>query len=406
MLRSLRPVSDMKKGILFGIGIGIIVCGILWAAIFYWKNLRGIGPAIKPPVEDVSDIFDEGKMPFVLPSGFSLSVFARNLSGARVLAFDALGNLWVSRTSEGAITLVELDQAGVVVHQADVFRNLHKPHGLAFDPEDSVMLYFAEENKISRVRVYSEGPSEKIADLPFGEGHSTRTIGFGPDGRLYVSVGSSCNVCLEEDSRRAKIYSMNKDGGDFKEYARGLRNAVFFGWSFFDGRMWATEMGRDELGDDIPPDEINIITEGANYGWPICYGKNIHDTEFDKNTYIRNPCMEPFESPSHIDLQAHSAPLGFAFVPESTVWPEEYWHNMIVAFHGSWNRSEPTGYKLVRVRLDAAGNFLGIDDFVTGWLTEKNEAIGRPVDVVIHPNGNIFVSDDKAGVVYKITYKK
>jgi glucose/arabinose dehydrogenase len=172
-----------------------------------------------------------------------------------------------------------------------------------------------------------------------------------------------------------------------------------------NGKVWATEMGRDLLGDDIPPDEVNIVEEGKNYGWPICYGKNIHDTDFDKNTYFRNPCMEPFEAASHIDLQAHSAPLGIAFIPEDPPaggWPEDWWHNAIVAYHGSWNRTEPTGYKLVRLKTDASGRYRGIEDFITGWLA-PNGALGRPVDVLIQPGGTMFVSDDKAGVIYRIT---
>ncbi|PIR69398.1 MAG: oxidoreductase [Candidatus Niyogibacteria bacterium CG10_big_fil_rev_8_21_14_0_10_46_36] len=394
----------MKKGIFIGIGIGIIVCGSVWAAFFYWNNLRGAGPAIKPPVDDVAEVLERGGMPFMVPDGFSLSLFADNMSGARVIAFDALGNMWVSRTSEGVISLIELDESGDVLHISNIFRNLNHPHGIAFDPDDPQVLYFAEENSISRVRVYSDGQPEKIADLPSGGGHSTRTIAFGPDGRLYVSIGSSCNVCREEDPMRAKIFSLHKDGSDMREYASGLRNAVFFGWSPFDGRMWATEMGRDELGDNTPPDEINIIVEGGNYGWPVCYGGNTHDTEFDKNTYVRNPCMEPFELPSYIDLQAHSAPLGFAFIPQNSSWPEEYWHDLIVAYHGSWNRSVPTGYKLVRLELDTFGNVLGMGDFATGWL-QDNGALGRPVDVVFGPDSSLYVSDDKAGVVYRITYK-
>ncbi len=164
-------------------------------------------------------------------------------------------------------------------------------------------------------------------------------------------------------------------------------------------------MGRDLLGDNIPPDEINIIEEGKNYGWPICYGKNIHDDQFDKNTYIRNPCMEPFETPSSIDLQAHSAPLGLAFFPEEG-WPEEYWHDLLVAYHGSWNRTEPTGYKIVRMRLDNEGKYEATEDFITGWLNGKNEALGRPVDILIQPGGLMYISDDKAGVIYRITYRE
>lgn len=194
---------------------------------------------------------------------------------------------------------------------------------------------------------------------------------------------------------------MKRDGSDFKEYARGLRNAVFFAWQPVTGQLWATEMGRDLLGDDLPPDEVNIVTEARNYGWPNCYGKNVHDGDFDKNVYIRNPCDEPFEAASHIDLPAHSAPLGLAFVPEDSSWPQEYQYNLIIAYHGSWNRTIPDGYKLVRAIFDANGQFIKLEDFITGWLVNKEAALGRPVDVKFF-NGGLYVSDDKAGVIYRI----
>lgn len=397
-------MSIVKKVVIIIAGLAIAV-GLVLAGVFIWRNFSGIAPIFSPATKEFSKL--------KLPPDFELSVFAENLPDARVLARDRFGNFWVSQPSQGIITILEI-QNGKVTGQNAVFRNLKNPHGLAIDPQNGLTLYFAEEDKISRVGLYSDGGPEKIADLPAGGNHLTRTLGFGPDDRLYVSIGSSCNVCVESDSQRAKIFSMKKDGSDFKEYARGLRNSVFFTWSYVDGRMWATEMGRDLLGDNLPPDEINIIELGdspstglrvKNYGWPVCYSKNIHDTEFDKNTYFRNPCMEPFETPSYIDIPAHSAPLGLAFVPEEC-WPQKYWYNLLVAYHGSWNRTEPTGYKIVRVKLDAQGKFLGIEDFITGWLEENGSVIGRPVDIFIQPGGTMYVTDDKAGVVYKISLKK
>ena len=408
----------MKKTIIFITVIAVLAAGVF----FYYKNLRGVWPAISPPSENIAEIIKQNQTPYPLklPYGFSISIFAEDLPGARVMAIDGIGNIWVSQTGEGKITLLEVKD-GIVQNKSEIFKNLKKPHGLAFDPQDSFLLYFAEEDKISRVRVYSNGNSsfakasagaaEKIADIPSGGGHFTRTLGFGPDNLLYVSIGSSCNVCHESDDRRAKIFSMKKDGGDFKEFASGLRNTVFFTWDFVDGKMWATEMGRDNIGDDLPPDEINIIENLStssgqnsipNFGWPICYGKNIHDSDFDKNVYIRDPCADKI--PSHIDLQAHSAPLGLAFVPEEG-WLQDYWHNLFVAYHGSWNRSEPTGYKVVRIKLDSKGNYLGIEDFITGWLT-KDGALGRPVDILVQPGGIMYITDDKAGVIYKVTYKE
>ncbi|HLD61692.1 MAG TPA: PQQ-dependent sugar dehydrogenase [Patescibacteria group bacterium] len=414
----------------------IIIVALVGAGFYAYRNYYpAIRPVINPPPEDIVKLIEEGNkavekstnsaeektamrpevpvnttgMPLKLQPGFSISVFAQNLPGARVMAFDSFGNMWVSQTSQGIISLLEIAD-GKVTSQNDIFTDLRKPHGIAFDPQNPTLLYYAEEDKISRVMVYSDAEPEKIADLPSGDGHFTRTLGFGPDGRLYVSIGSSCNICNESDSRRAKIFSMNKDGSDFKEFASGLRNAVFFTWNLVDGRMWATEMGRDWLGDNIPPDEINIIggpstssgqNSVPNFGWPICYGKNIHDTDFDKNIYIRNPCEDTVGS--HIDIPAHSAPLGLGFIPKE-VWPKEYWYDLLLAYHGSWNRSAPTGYKVVRLKLDAQGNFSGFEDFITGWLTAGGEALGRPVDILIQPGGKMYISDDKAGVIYKIIY--
>lgn len=221
---------------------------------------------------------------------------------------------------------------------------------------------------------------------------------------LLVSVGSSCNVCLENDQNRAKILEITKDTGEVEIFATGLRNAVFIAFHPTTKAIWATEMGRDLLGDNLPPDEINIIRKETNYGWPICYGKNIHDTAFDKNTYIRNPCMEPFETPSHIDIPAHSAPLGLAFIPDS--WPTEYHNDLLVAYHGSWNRSVPTGYKIVRMKLNVNGMYESTTDFITGWLDTDQKALGRPVDILFDASGIAYISDDKAGVVYKLSPPK
>lgn len=408
--------------------IVLITVFVAAAGVFYWQNLRGALTAIKKPPQDIAELIENANQqqsetnsvprgtttmpvggaesteigPLTLPQGFTIEVIAKQLNKPRVLAMDSNGNLWVSEMGAGTISLIEF-QDGTPSSPQQILKGLSRPHGLAFDPDDPMVLYYAEETSVSRFRTYSDGASEKIIDLPAGGRHFTRTIGFGPDKRLYVSIGSTCDVCYEKDDRYASMYVMNKDGKDFRLFASGLRNTVFFVWHPESKEMWGSEMGRDRLGDDLPPDEINIIEEGKNYGWPICFGKNAHDDSFDKNTYIRNPCEQPFEVPSHIDLPAHSAPLGMTFIPTQSAWPESFQGDLLVAFHGSWNRSEPTGYKVVRIMLDRDGTYEGMEDFITGWLTEDG-ALGRPVDLLALVDGTLFVSDDHAGVIYKVSY--
>ncbi|OGI42723.1 MAG: hypothetical protein A2593_00520 [Candidatus Moranbacteria bacterium RIFOXYD1_FULL_44_9] len=406
----------MKKLIILAI-IAILTGVIFWIGIFAWRNFRGSRPAFLEPNQNITDLIpspsespssqpentlpaeNATNMPLKLPDGFRISIFAKNLPGARVMALDTLGNMWLSRPNANVVTLLEI-QDGKVVSQNDTLVGLNHPHGLAFDPDQPLLLFIGEEDKITKVPLYTEGEYEKIADLPAGGGHSTRTLLFGPDKRLYVSSGSSCNVCVEKDPRRAAIYSLNRDGTDFREFASGLRNSVFMTINPRTEEIWATEMGRDFLGDNLPPDEINVIREGKKYGWPYCYGKQIHDANFDPSGSRFDFCKTT--EPSLIDIPAHSAPLGLAFLKNSE-WPADYRDNLLVAYHGSWTRSVPTGYKIVRHKFDEQGNYSGVEDFATGWLARGN-ALGRPVDILENPDGKIYISDDKAGVIYLVEW--
>jgi glucose/arabinose dehydrogenase len=276
-----------------------------------------------------------------------------------------------------------------------VWEGLKRPHGLAFDPKHPRMLYVAQEDKITRWDSSSQdNPSEKIADLPSGGRHFTRSLAFGPNGRLYVSIGSTCDVCREKNPENGSIISMNPDGSDRRMEATGLRNAVFLQFiSVGPGSfLYATEMGRDYLGDHLPPDEINdISTDGKvrDYGWPICYGQRVHDIAFDKNQYVRDPCADTYAP--EIELPAHVAPLGLAQLPDDS---------LLVAYHGSWNSSVPVGYKVVRLTLPAFGPVQS-EDFLTGFLKDGS-ALGRPVDVLPMPDGSVLVSDDKAGAIWRV----
>ena len=216
-----------------------------------------------------------------------------------------------------------------------------------------------------------------------------------------ISVGSSCDACEEEDWRYAKILAVDPDGGDLSTFASGLRNSVFMAVHPLSKHVWATEMGRDFLGDNLPPDEINIILEGRHYGWPYCYGKRLHDDKSDPAGAHRDFCQG--HHPVVYRPPGALRPPGPGLLPAE--WPREFRQDLLVAFHGSWNRTEPTGYKVVRYKLDAAGNFIDVEDFITGWLTPAG-ALGRPVDILITPEGVIYISDDKAGVVYRVVYEK
>jgi len=406
----------MKK-ILFIVTGFLVVIVFLWITIFYWTNLRGLWPAIQKPKEDISKLINTTGMPLTLPPGFSISVFAKNLMAPRVMTIDPSGNLLVSITAQGrVVALPDRNKDGVADEIVTVIDGLNRPHGLTFRCTDQCRLYIAETDQVA---VYDYDNStlkainkRTVVALPGGGNHFTRTILFRQpphENELLISVGSTCNVCYEDDWRRAKILTIPLDAvgipqDELRVFASGLRNSVFMAFHPFTGQLWVTEMGRDFLGDDLPPDEINIIEDGKNYGWPICYGKNIHDIEFDKNLYLRDPCQEPWATPSYIDIAAHSSPLGLAFIPE-VGWPEEYRHNLLVAYHGSWNRSVPTGYKIVRYKLDEQGHYLGEEDFISGWLTEKG-VLGRPTDILIQPGGIIYISDDKAGIIYRVTYQQ
>ena len=382
----------------------ILIAFIIVAGFFFWIErdvISGIVPLLLPSPK----ISNESMLQYTLPDGFVSSTFSYDTPGVRVLAFDPNGVLVASLTSEGKIVaLPDQDVNGKADTAITILSDLQKPHGIVFRclQKNACTLYIAVESAVLAYDYDALNKEvkfrERIADLPSGRGHFTRTLLLHPDGkRLLVSVGSSCNVCREADARRASILSVDLDTKMIKPFATGLRNTVFMTVRPDNQEIWGTDMGRDFLGDDTPPDEINVISENNDLGWPYCYGKNIRDTTFgDSGT---NLCVNT--SPSKIDIPAHSAPLGLAFIPKS--WPLDYHSDILVAYHGSWNRSEPTGYKIVRVELDPSGEPTGaITDFMTGFIS-SGKILGRPVDVLFGQYGELYVSDDRAGAIYKIS---
>ncbi len=346
-----------------------------------------------------------------LPSGFHAELFADNLgdtrvstpgpsAGPRLMEFKN-DSVFVSVPKEGKIFVLEDKNADGILDDSGrkiFIDGLTNPHGLAFSGD---FTYIAEEERVIRVKdtnndnVAEKETIETLMTLPAG-GHYTRTIKIFGD-KLYVSTGSSCNVCLETESARAALQQCDLNGKNCRIFAKGLRNTV--GFVEFEGKIYGTDNGRDWLGDNLPPDELNILEDGGNYGWPNCYGKNIHDTDFDKNTYTRNPCMEPFERESFIDLGAHVAPLGLAFYA-GTRFPDEYHGRIFIALHGSWNSTSPVGYKIVTVDPQTRS----VTDFATGFI-ENGVVSGRPVDIM-NFRGGLLVTDDNQGRIYKIYYEK
>ncbi|HXP17254.1 MAG TPA: PQQ-dependent sugar dehydrogenase [Terriglobales bacterium] len=338
--------------------------------------------------------------------GFHIAIFA-DAPHARLMAFSPGGVLLVTDMSDGTVlAFPDSRHTGHAERTVTVLSDLNAPHGIAFH---NGKLYVAEINAIRRYDwdepQLRAGNGQKIVDLPgSGGGHSTRTIVFA-NGKMYVSVGSSCNVCVEDEKRRAAVIEYNEDGSGQRIFASGLRNSVGLTFNARTHTLWGADNGRDWLGDDLPPEEINDLgPNGGNFGWPYCYGNRIPDRS-QSNHYDCSKTIEP-----KVEMQAHSAPLGLLFY-DGKMFPGEYQGNLFVTFHGSWNRSVPTGYKVVRIKVNDQGEPQGPpEDFISGWLrpgeTKRGVWMGRPVGLAIGLEGALYVSDDSAGVVYRLTWEK
>ncbi|HLB87142.1 MAG TPA: PQQ-dependent sugar dehydrogenase [Terriglobales bacterium] len=342
-----------------------------------------------------------------MPPGFHIAIFAE-APHARMMVFSPGGVLLATETSDGkVVAFADPRHTGHPERTVTLLDDLNAPHGIAFH---NGKLYVAETNQVRRYdwdeSQLRASNGQVIARLPSsGGGHFTRTLLFA-NGKMYVSVGSSCNVCVEEDRRRATVLEFNDDGSGERIFASGMRNAVGLALNPKTGTIWTTENGRDWLGDNLPPDEINDLgTNGGNFGWPYCYGNRVTDTSQTKPG--DNRCQQTI--PPKVEIQAHSAPLGLAFYTGS-MFPAEYRGDLFVALHGSWNRSMPTGYKVIRTKLNSKSEPQGVEDFITGWLrpeeTSKGVWMGRPVGIVVGPEGAMYVSDDSSGVIYRITWEK
>lgn len=336
-----------------------------------------------------------------LPPGFKISSYATNVPGARSMALGPDGVLFVGTRKEGKVYAV-LDRKAR--NRADevitIARGLIMPNGVAYRDGS---LYVAEVSRILRYdgiasRLRNPGKPVVVYDrFPTASHHGWKFIRFGPDGLLYVPVGAPCNVCEVKDPF-GTITRIRPDGSGFEIFARGVRNSVGFDWDPETKELWFTDNGRDWLGDDLPPDELNHApVKGLHFGFPYRHGKEIPDPKFGNRQR-----KEEFVSPAS-ELGPHVASLGMRFYT-GTMFPESYRRQIFIAEHGSWNRSTPIGYRITLVRLEN-GRPMGYEVFAEGWLSD-GRAWGRPVDVLVMPDGALLVSDDKAGAIYRITYRK
>ena len=350
---------------------------------------------ISVPTADAATV----KSRLTVPPGYGIGIFARDIPDARMLRVTAHGDVLVASPGKGKVLWLARDTNGD--GESDERRvlldGLDGPNGL--DLRDGY-LYVAEQGQVGRVRFDDatgriNGSYEVlIKDLPTGGNHWKKTIRFGPDGLLYLNIGSSCNVCLEQDERRAAMLRYTPDGKFVDVYATGLRNSAGLDWRA-DGTLYATDNGRDLLGDDFPPCELNQIRQGGFYGWPFANGDRVPDPDFGAG----REAVIAASIPPAFGFRAHNAPLGMVFL-RSGNQPPEYRGDALVALHGSWNRSHKDGYKVVALHWDADGS-IHSRDFLTGFLIDEN-VIGRPAEVAEDADGAIYVSDDYANAVYRI----
>ncbi len=337
-----------------------------------------------------------------LPEGFVVNTWASGIENARLMRFTETGDLLVSSPRRGTIYLLGRDQNddGAADGRRVLLDGLSRPHGVALHDG---WLYVGETDAVLRVRfdapsgTVSGKPERIVRGLPAGGNHWTRTVGIGPDAKLYVSVGSSCNVCIEDDKRRAAIVRYDLDGRNETLYASGLRNAVGFDWRPGTGDLYATDNGRDFLGDDAPPCELDQVVEGGFYGWPFANGNRVPDPDLGEGHAAEIAKSTP---PVHA-FGAHTAPLGMTFYTGEQ-FPERYRGAVFVAQHGSWNRARKSGYEVVTVFLAPDGSTRE-EPFMTGFEVDER-VYGRPVDAAVGPDGGLYVSDDFTGSIYRVVH--
>ena len=331
-----------------------------------------------------------------LPDGFQIEVLTDQVPGARSMALGDKGTLFVSTMREGNVYAISgIDSEPNVLTIAS---DLYMPNGIAFKDGN---LYVAEVHRVLKFENIEDrltSPKSRIINksYPTDRHHGWRYIAFGPDGKLYIPIGAPCNVCNETDY--AVITRIDADGSNKEVIAHGIRNTVGITFHPQTNELWFTDNNKDMMGDDIPPGELNRLSkEGEHFGFPFCHGTDIPDNDGYDSLGSCSDVTPPVQ-----ELDAHVAALGLKFYTGS-MFPDEYKNQIFIAEHGSWNRSKKSGYRITLVRLDG-NRAVSYEVFADGWM-KNEETLGRPVDLLVLPDGSMLLSDDDNGVIYKITYQ-
>jgi glucose/arabinose dehydrogenase len=424
----MRPWRPVLLSTALAVGIPALVFG---PGMSHAQLPPGDGPVtqtvtvLEPsPVKFQSDMLAR----LVVPPGFRITVFAQDLQNVRWLLPMPNGDVYASRREQGDVLLLrDSNGDGTVDERKVVAQNLKAAHGLAARGQQ---LYITSDKKVLMADIQADGtlstPRVIIDDLPDAGQHPNRTIGIGPDGLLYITVGSTCNDCRDANPENATLLRAQPDGSARSVVARGLRNTIGFGWHPTSGLLYGFDHGSDYHGDDTPPEELNQVRLNSHYGWPFCYGDRQPDAHVfndPPNTTKADFC--PTTQAPALTYTAHAAPIGFAFYTAGQ-FPIEFRNDAFVAFRGSWNRAQPSGYRVARVRFDGAGRPTAVQDFATGWLVNAPPAplaqtgasappaeqakasrpaqFGRLAGLAVAADGSLLVAEDQNGVIYRITY--
>lgn len=339
-----------------------------------------------------------------VPEGFTVAKFAENLGKPRILVVSDAGNVYASDRQAGLVMMIQDTNNDGVADQTQTVANIKQAHGLAIYDNQ---MYIVAVNEAYVAAINADGtlgePQMIISDLPDGGQHPNRTIAFGPDGMMYISVGSTCNACAETSEESATLLVANPDGSNRRIFAEGLRNTIGFAWHPQTQELWGLDHGIDWLGDNEQIEELNKLEQGTDYGWPYIYGDgryNPADRPEGDTTYQQYLQMTTVPV---LGYQAHAAPMALSFYTGDQ-FPAEYQNDAFATMRGSWNRSSPVGYKIVRLHFED-GQPTQFEDFLTGFLVDnKGSHFARPVGLAVHTDGSLLMSDDTNGVIYRIAY--